>query len=676
MFPHHKLDWNVKRLEKSLEKIPDDINSRLTYALALYSKGRFHDGGEPYFNKALTESRRVLQYEPANVKALLVAGASLVGLNRLDKAQETLERLLTQTDNQPEYYLAIGDLQWKQGLKHQAIRSFETTCRLAPKAWEGHALLGLLLKSRAEDLGYPKRMLERSQFHIVRALQFEAAGPIVALLTQTMGVCCLETGRLDDALTMFQKLQDHPHYKIKARYYLGLVAYHLGKYKNAILYLRQHQRDVPDNPRVHSRIGVCYLHLGEVEKAREACNRALAIAPGDPQARWTLGCALLEEGREEDATRIFRELLADVPEHAPAFQELARLRRNSGDRDWLLKALRSEVALHDRLPIESTSAGSGRTIQPRAATRERVHILLDAIGQTAARPEIAIIQAMALTTDEGLRFQLWETLLDQVAKARATTVTNWLRTPHKHYSADTGREVVAVASHIPESLLTGGLQLSEEDLRRSAVHRHGSTADIARHRAHIEDERNQARAWQALLLVAIGLQKSRTGRNLLVRWATEADEELANAARAALVLQGDQESVRPLRQHANRHKASHLLDHLLKNVAPTHYRASPRPVSGDEQLTCSICKKRSGEVDHMITGQGCAVCDRCLTTIARDRRKLRSEDPKVQCALSGTNCLESKGIFVFQEVAVSAECLEQSLGLLEREEIDRYLASC
>ena len=44
-----------------------------------------------------------------------------------------------------------------------------------------------------------------------------------------------------------QKLQEHPTYRIKARYYLGLVAYHLGKYKNAILYFRHHLKDVPEN---------------------------------------------------------------------------------------------------------------------------------------------------------------------------------------------------------------------------------------------------------------------------------------------------------------------------------------------------------------------------------------------------------------------------------------------
>ena len=77
----------------------------------------------------------------------------------------------------------------------------------------------------------------------------------------------------------------------------------------------------------------------------------------------------------------------------------------------------------------------------------------------------------------------------------------------------------------------------------------------------------------------------------------------------------------------------------------------------------------------MIVSAGVAICDRCMTSIARERRKLQTEDPKVYCALSGVNCLQSRGIYVYNNLAVSAECVDQSLGLLEREEVDRYLAT-
>ena len=64
-----------------------------------------------------------------------------------------------------------------------------------------------------------------------------------------------------------------------------------------------------------------------------------------------------------------------------------------------------------------------------------------------------------------------------------------------------------------------------------------------------------------------------------------------------------------------------------------------------------------------------------MTSIARERRKLQTDNPEIYCALSGVNCLQSRGIYVYNEIAVSAECVDQSLGLLEREEVDRFLAT-
>jgi len=676
MFPHQKLDWTITRFEQQLDKRPDDSDVRYRYAIALLSKAKFHDGGEPCFNQAVTQARKVLNQDPGHIAALVIAGTSLLGLNRTEQATRYLHKALEMDAERADLRMGLSELAWKKGDKHQAIRELETACRLAPDSWEPHCLLGLLLRARAEDLGLPRRLLERSQFHIVKALQLNPSTAYRARLIHNLGVSCLETNRLDDALHMFQQLQEHPKYRIKARYYLGLVAYHLGKYKNAILHLRRHLDSVPENPRVYARIGMCYLHLGEVAKAREACNRALAVAPEDPQARWTLGCALMEENRVDEAVRVFKELLQDVPEHTPAFKELVRIRRDMGNTEWLEHALKSEVRVHDRLPLEVSSQPDGPIVHPRSATRERVAILIKALTSLASDPVPRILASMDLTTDEGLRFALWEAALDHMAHNRANRASQWLGDPSTHYGSEKGREIVTLAHLIPEPLLTQGLQITEEDLRRSAVARHGSTADILKHRSYIEYERNNARAWQALLLLATGVRNTRSGRNLLVRWSTEADEELAAAAQIALVIMGDVQLAEQLRGRSCEFNAEYILDRLVRQVSPSMKRSAPRPVSGDEDLHCSTCKRRTTEVTHMMAGNQSAICDRCMATIALERRKLKTEDPNVVCALSGVNCLESRGIYVFNDLAVSAECLDQGLGLIEREEVDRYLASC
>jgi len=69
------------------------------------------------------------------------------------------------------------------------------------------------------------------------------------------------------------------------------------------------------------------------------------------------------------------------------------------------------------------------------------------------------------------------------------------------------------------------------------------------------------------------------------------------------------------------------------------------------------------------------VCDACTTDLARDRRHLLTEDPEVRCGLCDRNNLETRHVYVFRAVPVCSFCLEQSLGLAEREEIEGWLAA-
>jgi len=679
MFPHDKLDWHLSRLEKRLDDAPDDTGTRLEFATACLSKAWFHNGGEVWFNRALTQARRVLQHDPGGPGALVVAGASLVGLGRTEPAARYLDDALRIATDRADVHLAVGAMHEHDGERHQAIREFEMACRLAPDRWEPNYLLGRLLWARAQDLGGTKRLIERSQYHTVRALQLEPSSALTVPMVYHLGITCMHTGRFNDAHKLFSKLLDEEDYRVRAQYYLGLAAYQLGKYKNAVLFLRQHVKKVPDSPRVHARLGMCYLQLGEISKAREACNRALAVDPTDLQARWTLGCALVEEGNELDAVRTFKAILADAPDHAQAFNELVRIRTANRDSNWLKQALRSEVGAHDRLPLSASrdnpDLSSKTSVRPRQITRDRIQSVLLAMRGSDFDAVPAILEAMDLTTDEGLRFLLWDASLDHVAARRAREANHRLGEAGRNFSMQAGREVLALASALPEPLITRGLDLAEEDLSRAAVDRHGPAKDVRGHRTAIDKERREARAWQAMLLLALGSKQNRSSRSLLVRWASEADDDLADAARAGLAMLGDTDAIDALQRRAKARGAANLVDAMLTQVNPPRANFHPRPVTGDTELHCSTCGRRGSEVGHILKGGNGAVCDRCMTETARDRRGLESDDPALHCALCDKNELEARAVYAYRGVAICNECLDNSLGLLEREEIERYLAS-
>jgi len=674
MFPHQKLDWTLARLEQHLADHPDDVASRAELAWCALSRAWWHDGGEAWFNKALTQARRVLHDDPAHPGALVVAGSALVGLDRVDPALPYLDQALRAHPELASLHLALGQMHLARGERHQAVRELEFACREAADSWEPHASLGLLLRQRAQELGDPPRVLERSQFHMVRALQLRPSPVYEQRLLYELSIACLQTGRLAEAHRLLTRLVEHQPWQARARYHLGIAAMQMGKYKNAVLHLRQHLQEHGESPHVYARIAMCYLHLGEGTRARECCHQALALDPSHLDARWALGCAWLEEGRTDEGVRLFREVLADAPHYMPAFIELVKLRRAARDANWLAQALRAEVSRYDRLPI-ATEADDGKPVRPRDITRERIKLLVDSLLEIGDQPAKVLLDTMSLTTDEPLRAALWERALDALASAHAAQVAGWLSQPGRAFGRDRSAQVLALAPFLPEQALARGLHLSEEDLQRAAVDRNGPARDVLTHRRRVEVQRQLARGWQAAILLAVAVKGTETGRNLLVRWAAEADAELAIAARAGLTLLGDPNASALLDEQVTDPIARRRLQELRASTGRADDPTPYRPVSDDENRTCATCGRRSAEVDHMMVRGDLAICDRCLAHIAQHRHELATDDPRVRCAMTGRTITDSRELYLYNGVPIATEVVDRSLGLLEREEVDRFLAN-
>ncbi|MCA9495289.1 MAG: hypothetical protein KC621_35415, partial [Myxococcales bacterium] len=180
-------------------------------------------------------------------------------------------------------------------------------------------------------------------------------------------------------------------------------------------------------------------------------------------------------------------------------------------------------------------------------------------------------------------------------------------------------------------------------------------------------------AWQALLLLALASHGNRSNRSLLLRWAEEADPDLADAARAALVMLGDNTSADVLRRRARPRGVANLVDAMVAQLQSPAARLAVRPLAEGEDRTCATCGRRPNDVDHMMVGHDTAICSRCLADIARHRRDLETDDPELVCALSGRGTFETTAMYAYEGLAISREVVDHGLGLLERESVDRWL---
>jgi tetratricopeptide (TPR) repeat protein len=688
MFPHDKLDWTISRATREAASGGPEV--RLALSRALLSRALFHGGDDADLHDALTHARRALSVEPGQTDALVLAGLALVLLDRAEQAERYLEEARAAAPDDPMLAFATGVLARSERRNDDAITAFEAMVRGAPGSWEAHYMLGEELSGAVRRRAATDRDVEHAQFHLVRAIERGAVAHVRPKLLLDLALLCMRTRRDADAERLLRHLLDHDRLRAVARYHLGRIAARGGRHKKAIVLFRQHlgERD-HDAPGVWTRIGACHLAMGEPQRAREACNRALALEPDDLAARWILGRALRAEGLPDDASRVLRELLELAPDHQDAFRELVAMRQDAGDVRWLRQALRSEVAVYDRLGVagwrDDPTSGRPVTIDPRAATRDRIDALLAALATADADVARTVLATLDLTTDEGLRFRLWDSVLTRLSQQRAAEVAGWLSRPGDYYGAAHGIEVLTLARALPEEALTQGLAVSEADLRKAAVDRHGAAPDVHTHREHVATERAQARAWQALLLLAIASHRTPTGRNLLVRWASDADPELAVAARAGLALAGDTDAASVIEGIAAGLQLNHLAAAL---AAPPVAGGPPRVahiVSDRDDLVCATCGRRGGQVAHMVVGEAparggradgpTAVCSVCTHAISERRAELTTRDPDAVCALTGATLLDTPALYSWQGVTLSAAALDLSLGHEEREAIAAWFAN-
>jgi hypothetical protein len=117
-----------------------------------------------------------------------------------------------------------------------------------------------------------------------------------------------------------------------------------------------------------------------------------------------------------------------------------------------------------------------------------------------------------------------------------------------------------------------------------------------------------------------------------------------------------------------------VVDRLLAQVVPRTAAQKPRRISDGEGACCTTCGRDSQQVTHMIAGGHAVICDRCVLKVSQNRKTMVAPDD-AGCGLCGSSPFESSGLYRVNKVDICSDCLQLSLGLLEREEVDQFLAA-
>jgi tetratricopeptide (TPR) repeat protein len=132
-----------------------------------------------------------------------------------------------------------------------------------------------------------------------------------------------ESGRLEEALEVFEKSAAKWPESAEALQALGVTCYRLDLYSRGAEVFEALAALKPDSASTLSRLGFAYSQLNLQRDAIEAHSRAISLDPDLVTAHWGKGLAYKQLGFYEEAAKSFREVIRLRPDFAEAHYDLA-----------------------------------------------------------------------------------------------------------------------------------------------------------------------------------------------------------------------------------------------------------------------------------------------------------------------------------------------------------------
>jgi tetratricopeptide (TPR) repeat protein len=247
-------------------------------------------------------------------------GYTLLGVGRLDEAEENCRRALELNPKEHIALVALAEIQERRGKLEEALVFRRELLRLKPADAETEFALGLLLlRQNRRDEAVP---------HLRSAAQHDAR---VAELNLRTAQDNLHGGFIPAAAVRFEAAAAIAPNDAIARFGLGLACAQLNRVVEALANYREAVRLQPDFVAARVELGGLLLSRDQPAEAEAHFRAALATQPDSGLAQLGAGRALVRLGRHEEAAAHLDRAVALLPNHAGAqravAESLARRRR-------------------------------------------------------------------------------------------------------------------------------------------------------------------------------------------------------------------------------------------------------------------------------------------------------------------------------------------------------------
>ena len=137
-----------------------------------------------------------------------------------------------------------------------------------------------------------------------------------------LGLLCLQTGRMDDAVKLIEKALSISPDDAQAHSNLGIAYRNINKLQQAGKHFNESAKLDPKNPGPFNNLGGIYMVLGEYQGAAMCFKQALAIQPGLADVHFNLGNALVQLQEYDEAIQNLEHSIKLRPDFAEAQESL------------------------------------------------------------------------------------------------------------------------------------------------------------------------------------------------------------------------------------------------------------------------------------------------------------------------------------------------------------------
>lgn len=199
-------------------------------------------------------------------------------------------------------------------------------------------------------------------------------------------------GRLDQAERIARQVSGHGNGHPDAFQMVAVIAYRLGRHKEAVAFMEKAVQRAPAVAAFHSNLSEMTRVIGQIDRAVETARTAIKLDPGHAQAYNNLGIALYEQGHKADAEASYRkaiELRLTFPE---AWNNLGNVVRDLGREDEALVAY--DKAIDARPDYSEALTNRGLMLREQGDLKSAEQSFRQAVGASPRNANAAVCLAM------------------------------------------------------------------------------------------------------------------------------------------------------------------------------------------------------------------------------------------------------------------------------------------